>query len=298
MKITFGQIQRRIIISGSRIFLLIKFRSILLLIIGTLFLTQGMPAQNYFYYDDTMLDDPKEIASRRPPTQPVTQQTPLPLSENTEESQWIEATAVPTPTPTATPDPFSDLYECQMSVKFLNGPFEARTMDFEVLGKDYFTDKADKFSPGKGTGVYYEAQRYFILHSSFVNGNILKPMEAEFFRRYLEAWGGTDNNYIQGNIDNVIGSEALWICDGKLVFKSTITGITRLSYVASQDLWRNPQNLESILEKREGLSSEWIGELNRTDDPSILIGSCGWGPDDSNERFSYYRYLINFKIIR
>lgn len=276
----------------------IKIQGLLVLILGTLVLVASLPKHNttdiHITNPDLSLDGTPSFTV----TPPSPQLTATSLISITQENASPESTPIPTLTPTATPDPFSDLYGCQMSVKFLDGPFETRTMDFEVLGRDYFSDKADKFSPGKGTSVYYEAQRYFILHSSFVNGNILKPMEAEFIRRHLEAWGGTENDYIQDNIESLNGSDAIWVCDGKLVFKTEIIGITRLSHHASQELWLEPRNLELILEKREGLISEWVGDLNRTDDPSILIGFCGWGPNDSNERFSYYRYLINFKIIR
>lgn len=203
----------------------------------------------------------------------------------------------PTPTPTPTPDPFAAFYNCEMEVKFITGPLEPRAIDFSVLGEDYFIDKEGKFDPGKGTAVYYLDQRYFILHSSFVNGNVLRPMEAEFVRRYLEAWGGTDNAYIEGNMQALQGAEAIWVCNGKLAFKTKISGAVRLSHAASQRLWLEPQALESILAEREGLISEWIGGLEKTDEPSLYIGFCGWGPSDSDERFTYFRYLIRFEII-
>jgi len=40
-----------------------------------------------------------------------------------------------------------------------------------MVDREYFYDRGDKFDPGKGTGVYYWEPHYFILHSSYVNGN-------------------------------------------------------------------------------------------------------------------------------
>lgn len=206
-------------------------------------------------------------------------------------------TAAPSPTPSPTPDPYSELYGCEMSVQFMSGPLEPRTTDFTVLGQDYFSDKADKFAPGKGTGIFYLDQRYFIVHSSYVNGNILKPMEAEFIRRYLEYWGGTDVDYIQEQIDGLIGTDALWICDGSAVFKTRITGVTRLSHAASERLWLEPESLEQILIDQEGLASEWVGRIDLANDPALYLGFCGWGPNDSDQRFTYFRYLLQFSVI-
>jgi hypothetical protein len=199
---------------------------------------------------------------------------------------------------TPTPDPFSSLYGCEMEVMFISGPLEKKSAEFTVLGRDYFLDKGDKFAPGKGTSIYYKAQQYFILHSSFVNGNILRPMEAEFLRKYLEYWGITGDQFIQGQIDRLVGSEVYWICDGQLAFKTRINGIVRLSHEASNRLWLEPENLEQILEDREGLASEWVGEMEETDIPYLYIGFCGWGPESKgDERFTYFRYLIRFEIL-
>lgn len=211
-----------------------------------------------------------------------------------------EATiAKPTPSPTPTPDPFSDLYGCEMELKFISGPLESRETQFTVLGKDYFHEKGNKFDPGKGTSIYYEEQHYFILHSSYVNGNILKPMEAEFIRFYLENWGDAGPDYIQRQIDNLIGTEVVWTCSGSQVFRTRINGITRLSHEASNRLWIEPRYLAQILKDREGLVSEWVGEFDDTDKPTIYIGFCGWGESSLGDiRFAYFRYLIHFEIIQ
>ena len=207
-------------------------------------------------------------------------------------------TSFPTPTPSPTPDPFSELYGCEMVIQFDSGPLKPRTVEFTVLGKDYFVDKGDKFAPGQGTGIFYEAQRYFILHSSYFNGNILKPMEAEFIRRYLENWGSSDEEFVHSQINELIGSNVLWICDGKAVFKTRITSGTRLSHVASDRLWLEPENLEQILIDQEGLTSEWIGKIEPTSDPVIYLGFCGWGSNSlASDRFVYFRYLIQLSII-
>lgn len=200
-------------------------------------------------------------------------------------------------TPTPTPDPFSSLYGCEMEVKFVSGPLESKSTNFTVLDQDYFFDKQDKFDPGKGTGVYYEFLHYFILHSSYYKGNILRPLEAEFLRKYLENWGETENEYIQYQMDSLEGSEAAWFCNGKQVFQTEVNGIIRLSHKASEDLWIEPENLEQILKDREGLVSEWIGEINETDHPYLYIGFCGWGSDTlGDDRFAYFRYLIRFEV--
>jgi hypothetical protein len=201
-----------------------------------------------------------------------------------------------TPTPIA--DPFESLYGCEIEVKFISGPLESNSIAFTALEQDYFFDKEDKFEPGQGTGVYYGFLHYFILHSSYINSNILRPTEAEFLRKYLEYWGESGSEYIQSQMDSLEGSEVIWFCDGRQVFQTELNGIIRLSNKASNDLWMEPENLEQILEDREGLVSEWIGGFNETDLPYLYIGFCGWGPESvGDERYSYYRYLIRFDVI-
>ena len=211
-----------------------------------------------------------------------------------------EITPTPTEiiiTPTPTENPFATLYNCDMQLQFVSGPLESKTTEFKVLGQDYFVDKEDKFDPGKGTSIYYQFQHYFIVHSSYVNGNILRPMEAEFIRKYLEYWGESGSQYIQGQMDSLIGSEVNWVCDGQVVFHTKIDGITRLSHDAAQDLWVNPDSLEQILVAREGIESEWIGEITPTTEPHLYIGFCGWGPSDlDSNRFTYYRYVLRFIV--
>lgn len=185
-----------------------------------------------------------------------------------------------------------------MALQFVSGPLESKSTQFDVLGLDYFQDKGDKFKPGKGTGILYEDQRYFIIHSSFVNGNVLRPMEAEFIRKYLEYWGSSGSKYVQGQIDSLIGSEVLWVCDGELIFRTKIESIARLSHEATNDIWLNPQNLDDIITERAGIEEEWIGEMTPTSDPHLYLGFCGWGPDEDNpERFTYFRYLLRFEIL-
>ena len=148
---------------------------------------------------------------------------------------------------------------------------------------------------GKGTAIFYEESPYLILHSSYVNGNILRPMEAEFIRKYLEHWGNRGNESIQEQINALIGSEAEWRCEGKDILKSTLQGVVWLSHEASNRLWLEPEIIEEILTKREGTSSEWIGKIKPTTDPSLYLGFCGWGPSSiKNGRYTYYRYVLNF----
>jgi hypothetical protein len=204
----------------------------------------------------------------------------------------------PTPTLTPTPDPFSQLYDCDMEIDFTSGPLEKKSTEFKVLGKDYFIDKGDKFAVGKGTGIYYENQRYFIIHSAYLRGNILRPMEAEFLRKYLEYWGGTGNQYIQGQIDSLIGSQVIWRCNEEETFRTEIGGIARLSHEASDQLWLNPRDLETIIQEKAGESSEWIGGISPSSTSSIYLAFCGWGPESlGDERFTYYRYLFQFNVV-
>ncbi len=230
---------------------------------------------------------PTEISSAEQISTPV-------VSEPTPAATDIQ----PTPTLSPTPDIFSTLYGCEMEIRFVSGALESRTTDFSVLGRDYFDDKADKFDAGKGTGIFYEAQRYFILHSAYINSNILRPLEAEFLRKYLENWGNSSNDFIQGQIDALTGSEVLWICDGSTVFNTRINGTVRLSHQASERLWLEPQALENILRDREGLVSEWIGSIEPSNRETIYLGFCGWGPQSTGSaRYTYYRYLISFEIL-
>ena len=190
-----------------------------------------------------------------------------------------------------------DLYGCEMRIEFTSGPLADQISEFEVLDETYFEDKGDKFAVGKGTAVYYESQPYLILHSSYVNGNILKPMEAEFIRKYLENWGRNGNDYIQEQINTLVGSQVNWYCHNELILETTINSIVRLSHEASNRLWLQPTEIEDILQDKEGLVSEWVGEIEPTDKPNFLLGFCGWGqPSIEVGRYTYYRYLLNFTI--
>ena len=230
------------------------------------------------------------------PTQ-VSQET---TSDEAPNQLFIDPTPIPTkilPTIPPASDPAPDLYGCAMRIEFSSGPLESQTSDFEVLDETYFLDKGDQFAVGKGTGVYYESEPYLILHSSFVNGNALRPMEAEFIRKYLEHWGKSGNEYIQDQMDALVGSQVNWYCNDELVLETTIDSIVRLSHSASERLWLEPTEIEGILADREGLVSEWIGEITPSDEPNLYLGFCGWGPSDLEYgRYTYYRYLLNFTI--
>lgn len=229
-------------------------------------------------------------------SEPVNQ-TITPGDNDATDTPEVEETNISTPSATPTPDLFASLYGCEMELVFKSGPLESKGTTFTVLGEDYFTNKDDKFKPGKGTGVYYIDQHYFIIHSSFVNGNILRPMEAEFMRKYLEYWGTSGNAYVEGQIDSLIGSDITWTCDGEIVFETKINGITRLSHEASNHLWLNPEDLEQIILDREGLTSEWISEISPIEEPHLYMAFCGWSPDsETSDRFTYYRYLFQFTI--
>lgn len=276
-----------------------QLRTIILFIIGVLLISpiesalSDTNADNYPHETQTSIAIPSQLLNT--PNSPQNQNKEF----NSDGGQFrlTDSEPQPSPTPDTTPDPFADLYNCEMALKFINGPLETRAAEFEVLGKDYFADKGDKFAPGRGTSIFYEEQRYFILHSSYVDGNILKPMEAEFIRRYLENWGKTGTEQIKQNINSLIGSEAIWVCNGKLAFKTEITGIVRLSHAASERLWLEPRELDSILADQEGLASEWVGGINEASQPALLVGFCGWGPNSiESGRYTYFRYLIQFEI--
>ena len=215
------------------------------------------------------------------------------LSQTTEEPPLQS-----TPTPTSTPDIFTGLYNCNMEISFVSGPLEGEITSFSVLGKEYFYDKGDKFNPGKGTAVYYEELHYFILHSSYANGNIFQPMEAEFLRKFLEYWGTTGAEFIQGQIDQLINSEVIWTCNGDFLFTTRIDGVVRLSHESSTRLWLEPRNLDSIVIDQEGEQDQWVGSIKPSSDSGILVGFCGWGPENlGDEKFTYYRYLIQFEVL-
>jgi len=123
-------------------------------------------------------------------------------------------------------------------------------------------------------------------------------MEAEFLRRYLENWGWADPSTIQENLSQLIGSEVLWRCGDQNLFSTRVNGIIRLSHEASNRLWLEPRNIDEILRSREGLPSEWIGNLPLEDERDLIIGFCGWGPFSLGEaRFTYFRYLISFEVL-
>jgi len=202
------------------------------------------------------------------------------------------------PEPTPTPNLFPVIYNCEIEMEFTSGPLEGKGSKFTVLGEEYFNEKGDLFYPGEKTAVYYVGPKYLILHSAFQNGNVLRPLEAEFIRFYLEYWGESGTDYIQGQIDNLIGSEIEWTCNGDRLFTTEVKEIIRLSAVASDELWQEPIYLRQILIQHEGLVSEWVGEMDPLFMDTFYLGFCGWGPENSgDERYTYYRYLINFDMI-
>ena len=202
------------------------------------------------------------------------------------------------PTITPTTDLLGNIYDCEMSIEFTSGPLESQSTNFTVLGEDYFTDKDDKFGLGKGTGIYYEPQQYFILHSSYIRQLVDRPLEAEFLRKYLERWGQAGPQTIQANIDSLISSEAIWTCAGGSRYTTKVNGIVRLSHDASMRLWLEPLNIPEILTAREGLATEWVGEIKIHDNSRFLLGFCGWGPESlGDERYTYFRYLVSFDVL-
>jgi hypothetical protein len=122
-------------------------------------------------------------------------------------------------------------------------------------------------------------------------------MEAEFIRKYLEHWGNKGDEYIQNQIDNLVGTQVNWYCNDGLILETKINSAVRLSHDASERLWLEPLQIVDILEDKQGLASEWIGEILPTDQPSLFLGFCGWGPSSvGSGRYTYYRYLINFVV--
>jgi len=273
-------------------YLLILIITITLLVIFSITQAAQAPESTIVSPIGDNITPPTATATRSEPSQQLE-----PISEIADEN--ITPTTKPTLVPpTPTPNPFSALYGCEMELQFQSGPLESKNALFSVLGRDYFYDKSDKFAVGKGTSIFYEAQRYFIVHSSYVNGNVLKPMEAEFIRKYLESWGNMNTAYIQGQIDALVGSEVTWICDGEIVFNTRINDVVRLSHVASERLWLEPEQLEDILSDREGLVSEWVGDFEEMNEPKLYIGFCGWGPNTlESGRYTYFRYLVRFEIL-
>jgi hypothetical protein len=208
------------------------------------------------------------------------------------------STLPPTPVPSQIPDELPAFYDCAMEIQFISGPLENESTQFLVLGEDYFYNKGDKFAPGKGTSVYYQEQNYFILHSGNLGGNLFNPMEAEFLRKHLEHWGTYQNQYIQKQIDELIGSKVSWVCNGEPVLETVINGIVRLSHQASNQLWLKPRELDQILKDKVGNPTEWVGQIEENLQSDLLIGFCGWGPKEiEKNRFSYYRYLISFEVL-
>jgi hypothetical protein len=185
-----------------------------------------------------------------------------------------------------------------MEMKFTSGPLKGKKSRFTILDQDYFEDRGEKFLPGEKTAVYYDGPRYLILHSAFYNGNILRPLEAEFIRYYLEYWGESGSDYIENQMDELIGSKIEWTCDGKLVLNIEVRSISRLSAAASNELWKEPIYLRQILLNQKGREDEWIGNMDPYFMDTFYLGFCGWGPKEKGDfRYYYYRYLINFDLL-
>jgi len=235
----------------------------------------------------------QDSSENQPPTPTIT-------SEVQSESTSVQGagSVITTPTVPTTTHPFPYIYNCEMQMKFTSGPLAGKSAEFTVLGEEYFDDKGDLFYPGEKTAVFYDGPNYLILHSAFQNGNALRPLEAEFLRQFLEYWGDSGNEYIQTQMDALIGSEIEWTCNGQILFRTKVKEIIRLSAVASEELWQDPIYLRQILLRREGLVSEWIGEMDPYFMDTFYLGFCGWGPENTgDERYTYFRYLINFDMI-
>lgn len=215
-----------------------------------------------------------------------------------------EQAAIITPTVPASPTPrpitpvLPALYDCKMELQFSSGPLAGENSQFVVLGRMYFYDKGDRFLPGKNTAIYYEDPPYLILHSAYDGGNLLKPLEAEFMRFFLEQWGELPADEISANMQSLLGTDATWTCDGEEIFRTKLNQIVRLSHQASEQLWQNPDQLELILRERPGLADEWLGQLHAIQEPSLYLSFCGWGPEAEGEAYLYYyRYLVQFVIM-
>ncbi len=99
-------------------------------------------------------------------------------------------------------------------------------------------------------------------------------------------------------MDELIGSQVEWACNGQTVLKTQINSIIRLSATASNELWEDPIYLRQILLKHDGKQDEWIGDLDPYFMDIFFLGFCGWGLKESGDyRYYYYRYLINFNLI-
>ena len=237
-------------------------------------------------------------ATPAPTDQDNSQSEPDPENQLTSPTPSPTLTATNTPTPTATPTIVPILYGCAMEIRFISGPMEGYSTTFTMVEREYFYDKGDKFDPGKNTGVFYEIQRYLILHSGYQYGNLSNPLEAEFIRKYLESWGNNNQDYVEGQIEALKGSEMIWICNNQEAVRVELVEVIRLSHEASSQLWLDPQNFNQIIADREGDASEWIGEMQQNVPPSVYISFCGWGPPTiTANRSIYYRYIMRFEIL-
>ena len=202
------------------------------------------------------------------------------------------------PTPTPTPTIIPDLYGCSMEISFSSGSLEGEGTNFTMLAKSYFYDKGDKFDIGKNTGIFYDDLGYVILHSGYQDGNLLSPLEIEFLRKFLELWGNSGTAYIEDKIQELKGSEVIWRCDNRQVMTTIVEDVIRLSHEASNQLWLEPFSMFQLIDDRPGIASEWVGELDYSDEKSIYLGFCGWGPPEVlSGRSVYYRYLVRFSIV-
>ncbi len=278
------------ILWGAGIRLVIITASIILLS----FLNPGMLITRTF---NPLSQQNSEVQATSTPTfteleSVITHSTATP--QPTLETQIISPTTTPTSTPT--PTPIADLWGCQMEMRFTSGPLAGEGTTFTMLDETYFQDKGDKFDTGKNTGIYYQDQKYVILHSGLIGWNPFSPLEVEFIRAYLENRGNESREYIEGQIDELTGSEIVWRCDGEIVLITRLVNIVRLSYEASTRLWLDPFNIQDIIRSREGLEDEWIGDMGPDTERSIYLGFCGWGPPHIlRNRQTYYRYVLRFE---
>ena len=115
-------------------------------------------------------------ATPAPTDQDNSQSEPDPENQLTSPTPSPTLTPTNTPTPTATPTIVPNLYGCAMEIRFISGPMEGYGTTFTMVEREYFYNKGDKFDPGNNTGVFYEIQRYLILHSGYQYGNLSNPL--------------------------------------------------------------------------------------------------------------------------
>lgn len=239
---------------------------------------------------------------------------------------------IPTPTSTSTPyinveltekeaekDPYIfstgmgnvkvDISYAQIDIAFVEWGLkkmkgqEVHTFVVSPKNLGSFSNTSEASQVGTGAGII-RAEKYgnlfLVIHSGYSGG---EPLDAELvFRFPLEESGERDKEFIEENLQKILGSKGIMTIDG-VPFEIEVIGAVRLQRNESIYILQHPTEAVDIITKKENGDYMALGNpeifenLKKDSSHKLIISFCGWGPENDPNRYSYYRYnlLINME---